>query len=48
MLSNPVYGPSIHGNLEEVFPADKRWTDPGRSEAVMVATQACHSARKWR
>ena len=28
MLSNPVYGPSIRGNLEEVFPADKRWTDP--------------------
>lgn len=29
MLSNPVYGPSIRGSFDDVFPADKRWSDPG-------------------
>jgi 5'-nucleotidase (lipoprotein e(P4) family) len=28
MLANPVYGPSLRGNFEDVFPADKRWSDP--------------------
>jgi len=28
MLSNPVYGPSIRGGFDDVFPADKRWSDP--------------------
>jgi 5'-nucleotidase (lipoprotein e(P4) family) len=28
MLSNPVYGPSIRGTFDEVFPPDKRWSDP--------------------
>jgi 5'-nucleotidase (lipoprotein e(P4) family) len=28
LLSNPVYGPSIRGTIDEVFPADKRWSDP--------------------
>jgi len=28
MLSNPVYGPGIRGNFDDVFPADKRWSDP--------------------
>lgn len=28
MLSNPVYGPSIEGGFDDVFPADKRWSDP--------------------
>jgi 5'-nucleotidase (lipoprotein e(P4) family) len=28
MLSNPVYGPGLRGNFDEVFPADKRWSDP--------------------
>jgi 5'-nucleotidase (lipoprotein e(P4) family) len=27
MLSNPVYGPSLRGTFDEVFPADKRWSD---------------------
>jgi len=27
MLSNPVYGPSIRGDFDDVFPADRRWTD---------------------
>lgn len=29
MLSNPVYGPSIRGGFDDVFPVDKRWSDPG-------------------
>lgn len=29
MLSNPVYGPSIRGTYDDVFPRDRRWTDPG-------------------
>ena len=28
MLSNPVYGPSLRGTFDEVFPPDKRWSDP--------------------
>ena len=32
MLSNPVYGPSIRGSFDDVFPADKRWVDPGAGE----------------
>ncbi|HYD14018.1 MAG TPA: HAD family acid phosphatase [Allosphingosinicella sp.] len=28
MLSNPVYGPSIRGTFDDVFPADRRWSDP--------------------
>ncbi len=30
LLSNPVYGPSLRGNFDEVFPADTRWSDPAR------------------
>jgi 5'-nucleotidase (lipoprotein e(P4) family) len=28
MLSNPVYGPGIRGTIDDVFPADRRWSDP--------------------
>lgn len=28
MLSNPVYGPGLRGGLDDVFPADTRWSDP--------------------
>jgi 5'-nucleotidase (lipoprotein e(P4) family) len=28
MLPNPVYGPGIRGGFDDVFPADKRWSDP--------------------
>lgn len=28
MLSNPVYGPGLRGTYDEVFPADRRWSDP--------------------
>lgn len=29
MLPNPVYGPSVRGGFDDVFPADKRWSDTG-------------------
>lgn len=29
LLSNPVYGPGIRGGFDDVFPADRRWSDPG-------------------
>ncbi|MDO7841034.1 5'-nucleotidase, lipoprotein e(P4) family [Sphingomonas immobilis] len=29
LLPNPVYGAGARGTVDEVFPADKRWTDPG-------------------
>lgn len=28
VLSNPVYGSGLRGNLDDVFPADHRWADP--------------------
>jgi 5'-nucleotidase (lipoprotein e(P4) family) len=29
VLPNPVYGSGLKGDLDTVFPRDKRWTDPG-------------------
>ena len=29
MMPNPVYGTALKGGFDDVFPADKRWTDPG-------------------
>jgi predicted secreted acid phosphatase len=29
VLPNPVYGSGLQGGLDNIFPADKRWTDPG-------------------
>lgn len=31
ILSNPVYGPGLRGTFDDVFPADRRWADPGAS-----------------
>ncbi|ODU20795.1 MAG: acid phosphatase [Sphingomonas sp. SCN 67-18] len=28
VLPNPVYGSGLKGGFDEIFPADKRWTDP--------------------
>lgn len=28
ILPNPVYGQGLRGNLDDVFPADHRWSDP--------------------
>ncbi|MEO6041334.1 MAG: HAD family acid phosphatase [Croceibacterium sp.] len=30
VLPNPVYGPGVRGTFDEVFPADKRWTDAAK------------------
>lgn len=29
VLPNPVYGTGLQGGYDQIFPADKRWTDPG-------------------
>lgn len=29
MLPNPVYGTGLKGGLDDIFPPDARWTDPG-------------------
>ncbi|WP_267395296.1 MULTISPECIES: HAD family acid phosphatase [unclassified Sphingomonas] len=29
VLPNPVYGSALKGGFDDVFPLDKRWTDPG-------------------
>lgn len=29
ILSNPVYGPSLRGGVDDVFPADRRWPSQG-------------------
>ena len=29
MLPNPVYGTALKGDIDDVFPANRRWTDPG-------------------
>ncbi|WEK45018.1 MAG: HAD family acid phosphatase [Candidatus Sphingomonas colombiensis] len=29
VLPNPVYGAALKGGLDDIFPADKRWSDPG-------------------
>lgn len=28
MLSNPVYGPGLRGDFDDIFPVDRRWSDP--------------------
>ncbi|HST36630.1 MAG TPA: acid phosphatase, partial [Allosphingosinicella sp.] len=28
ILSNPVYGPGLRGTFDDVFPAERRWSDP--------------------
>ncbi|WP_129790525.1 5'-nucleotidase, lipoprotein e(P4) family [Sphingosinicella sp. CPCC 101087] len=32
MLSNPVYGPGLRGGFDDIFPQDRRWSDPGERE----------------
>jgi 5'-nucleotidase (lipoprotein e(P4) family) len=32
VLPNPVYGTALHGDLDDLFPADKRWTDPAEEQ----------------
>ncbi|MGZ3173013.1 MAG: HAD family acid phosphatase [Croceibacterium sp.] len=32
VLPNPVYGSSLRGTIDDIFPADKRWTDTGAAQ----------------
>jgi 5'-nucleotidase (lipoprotein e(P4) family) len=32
MLPNPVYGPSLQGGIDDLFPPDKRWDDGGAGQ----------------
>lgn len=32
ILPNPVYGSGLKGSVDEVFPADKRWSDPAEEK----------------
>ena len=32
VLPNPVYGSSLKGGFDDVFPADKRWAPPATTE----------------
>ena len=34
VLPNPVYGSGLKGDLDQVFPADRRWVDPGPAPAT--------------
>jgi 5'-nucleotidase (lipoprotein e(P4) family) len=34
MLPNPVYGTGLKGGIADVFPANRRWTDPGAPAAT--------------
>lgn len=34
MLPNPVYGTGLKGGIADVFPANRRWTDPGAPAAM--------------
>ena len=39
ILPNPVYGSALKGGLDDAFPADKRWTDPGATPPAPAAPQ---------
>ena len=32
LLSNPAYGPGLRGNIDEVYPPEVRWADPGEAK----------------
>ena len=32
LLSNPAYGPGLRGGLDEVYPPEVRWSDPGENK----------------
>ena len=40
LLPNPVYGTGLHGSIDDIFPQDKRWTDPGPAPAQTPAPLA--------
>ncbi|QDZ09139.1 acid phosphatase [Sphingomonas panacisoli] len=40
ILPNPVYGSGLKGDLDTIFPRDKRWTDPGPTPVAPVSAPA--------
>jgi len=40
ILPNPVYGSGLKGDLDTVFPRDKRWIDPGATPVVAAPATA--------
>ncbi|MDF7774652.1 HAD family acid phosphatase [Sphingomonas sp. AOB5] len=44
LLPNPVYGTGLHGGVDDIFPADKRWTDPGEAPAPAATPEPAPAA----
>jgi predicted secreted acid phosphatase len=40
VLPNPVYGTALKGDIDDVFPKDRRWADPGAQPLVPVPAAA--------
>lgn len=40
VLPNPVYGTALKGDIDDVFPKDRRWTDPGAQPLAPVPATA--------
>ena len=40
ILPNPVYGTGLKGNVDDVFPKSRRWTDPGPGAAAPAPAPA--------
>ncbi|HEX4694850.1 HAD family acid phosphatase [Sphingomonas sp.] len=45
MLPNPVYGTALKGDIDAVFPANRRWTDPGPAIGAVPAPVAAPSPK---
>lgn len=45
ILPNPVYGTGLKGGYDQIFPADKRWTDPGAVPAASVTGPVTEEAK---
>lgn len=43
VLPNPVYGTALKGDIDDVFPKDRRWTDPG-AQPISAAPPSTPSA----
>lgn len=43
VLPNPVYGTALKGDIDDVFPKNRRWTDPG-AQPLSVAPSPAPSA----
>ena len=44
VLPNPVYGTALKGNIDDVFPKDRRWTDPGAQPPSVASPPAAPPA----